>query len=118
MYGMFVADDQDLYAYLSINEEASPSWMIDDIEDIISRSLCPSPLDSIVTIQQQAAAAGATSTTTANHQHKSCAAVEDCRASFSDLQFASERDSDNESAKTGRLTPTRNEIDDHDEMSQ
>jgi hypothetical protein len=119
MYGMFVTDDEDLYAYLNSNsgEELSlplsplsSSWMIpstEDIEDIIHMSVV---------------------------QNKQECGVEDddccCAASFADMHIRGKVSAsaggelsgsfdcniETDGTNTGRLTPTRNgdDIDDHD----
>ena len=101
MYDMFVANDQDLFAFLIDDEGVENSN--EDIEDIISRSLVPSEMDSTRVIDGQT--------------------VDGCCASFSGMVIHGKgkgdgciNDSDNESAKTGRLTPTGNDED--DAMSQ
>mmetsp|Transcript_9485 Transcript_9485/g.23279 ORF Transcript_9485/g.23279 Transcript_9485/m.23279 type:complete len:148 (-) Transcript_9485:594-1037(-) len=112
MFGMFVSNDDDLHAYLNVEDPLS-SWNIppiDDIEDVISRSIV-SGLDI--------------------PQHEQCAIDDYYCASIADMhiheqgslgaEVSSRNDDtngDNDSAKTGRLTPTPNEDVDHDAMSQ
>jgi len=109
MFGMFVASDEDLYAYLDTPEE--PLWnsissTTEDIEDVISRSIGPGNVNGLDAM---------------HHEH--CTVVEGCCcASFADMHIRAkigiaevsgcQDDSDNESTNTGRLTPTRNEDDD------
>ena len=105
MYDIFIADDEDLYAYLNNNcEDTSSSWVdTEDMEDVISRSLVPSSLDKLHTAQ--------------------CVDQDCCCLSFSELHIkgqaagdiptCNEDNSDDESANAGRLTPN-----DHDAMSQ
>ena len=109
MFDMFVADDEDLYAYLNNSnncEEPSSSWMnTEDIEDVISRSLIPSSLDNLRTAQSV-------------DQDCCCLSFVELHikgAAGKDVSTGNEDNSDNESANAGRLTPTD---DDHDAMSQ
>ena len=110
MYGMFVTDDEDLYAYLS-GEEPSSSWIIpstEDIEDIIHMSVVPG-LDM---------------------QNKQCVEEDCCCASFVDMHIRGKGTSggevsasfdwniDNDGTNNGRLTPTPNGDDDDDAMNE
>lgn len=122
MYGIFVDENEDLYAYLSTEDASSSSssfassWMIpptEDIEDIISRSIVPSPDSICISIDMP------------------IDVDQDCSASFADLHIAGSpmvvgggdvvpgsNDDNSETNETGRLTPTRNGDDDHDAMSE
>lgn len=129
MYGMFVTDDEDLYAYLNSNSNSveelslspsqlplssSSSWMIpstEDIEDIIHMSVV---------------------------QNKQQCGVEDddccCAASFADMHIRGKGSASaggelsgsfdckigTDGTNTGRLTPTRNgdDVDDDDAMNE
>lgn len=109
VFGMFVSEDEDIYEYLG-SDVPPQSWMAfpsgEDIEEIISRSIVPSP----------------------DMSQKQC--VEDCCCdSFTDMTIRdndgakgkdlSRDNSGNESPSNGRLTPTRNvDHEDHDAMSE
>lgn len=106
MYGMLMENDQDLFAYLIDDQGVGNSN--EDIEDVISRSLVPSELGDLRALNGQS--------------------VDGCCASLSDMVISGKGNpdacmancnvnvSDNESADTGRLTPSGNDED--DAMSQ
>ncbi len=106
MYGMFVENDHDLFAYLI--DEQGVGNSNEDIEDIISRSLVPSEMGDLRALNGPS--------------------VDGCCASLSDMVIQGKGNpdacmascnvnvSDNENADTGRLTPSRNDED--DAMSQ
>jgi len=91
MYGMFVADDEDLYAYLSSDDEPS---LTEDIEDFLSTGIVPG-IDLQPCVQ-------------------ACCSAE-ARGSKSDHDNSS---NNSDSPNTGRLTPTQNVNDDHDAMRE
>lgn len=99
MYGMFVADDEDLYAYLSdeFQSSSSSSSSPEDIEDTISRS--------VVNVNINNNVVGINNIDIDLQQHNNNVKGNiDCNSTSMDT-----------SVSTGRTTPTH-DADDHDVM--